>query len=497
MITDAQYAAWLRSERPRQILVEAGCNRHGVEEINYLSRFGYATRADESPATKNYHARLTGGLKFSRKVSIGATDPTVQVQVGTVDIDNTDGGLDDWISPACVWDRRQIVVLHGDPAWGRADFRTIFVGRIGGIQPNGRGGLRLSTFDEMGRLNYPIYEAVLGGTGPDKDALLPVTIGEIFNAPAFLIADGTHTYMAHNGAIHALNEVRDSGAPCGAVPDLATGKFTLTQHPLGQICFDAQGAAPGGVYSPSLAGSVHMLVTTYGDAGQRLTDADIDLVNFAAFDAANPQPLGLFVPDKLNVGDACRQLAGSVEASLFFSRDGKLRLFRLPATLGAPVASYGTGNMDADAPFAVVDVIPARPSVLLGWGRNWTPTKSGLAGGLPESALSILGKEFAEVSAIDSAAAALYRYAERPVREDTLLIVEADAQTEAQRRLAQRVAQRRVVEFTGYSELHERELGDVVRITHPRFGCAAGVDGIVIGLDEDMAANRIKMEVLL
>ena len=154
-ISDAQYAAWLSADgMAREILVEAVCNHSGSEVTRYLSRYGHTTGAAETPATTQYLARLTGAAKLSRKISLTSTEPSVQIQTSTIEIENSEGDLDSWLKD--VWEKRSVKVFMGDPSWARADFRQIFAGRSAALAPSGRSLFELSIYDEMQRLNFPV-----------------------------------------------------------------------------------------------------------------------------------------------------------------------------------------------------------------------------------------------------------------------------------------------------------------------------------------------------
>lgn len=498
-ISSAQYTAWLAADgKAREILIEVGCNCGGVEIVRYLCRYGRTTNAAETPATTPYLPRLNGKITFTRKVSITGAEPSVQMQVSSIELDNLDGALDSWLDD--VWEKRSIKVWIGDPYWPRAGFRQILAGRVAALNPNGRSGLKLDFFDEMLRLNCPVTEATLGGTSSNKDAILPVVFGEVFNITALLVDDGTHEYQAHNGQMEWVIEPRDNGAPISATPNLATGKFRLDQHPIGQITCDVQGAKPGGVYVHTLASIVREIVTAWGDPVTRLSAGEIDADNFAAFDAANGQTLGLVLSDKTNVIDACNQLCASLQASPYFSSEGRLRLWRPPLGGGSPVRTYTPGDMEAGT-FEAVEIIPAAPAVTLGWGRNWTVQSSGLAWGLPESAIDEFKAEWRECAVSDAAAVALRRHTTRPTREDTLLVNESDVQVEAGKRLDFRKVPHKIVQFKTTLAALEHDLGTEITVMHPRGGCAAGKSGWIIGITPDLGTTdspfRVLLEVLL
>src|SRR5690606_14856445 len=135
----------------------------------------------------------------------------------------------------------------------------------------------------------------------------------------------------HRAAAERVIEVRDNGVPVGHTP--VTGGFRLTATPAGTITASVQGDTTGGIYRNTVAALVRLLATEYGNA-HRFTSADLDAANLDAFEAAHPQPVGLYLADRATVMQCIVDLAASVGAQPVMSRTGLLRLLKiqLPAT---------------------------------------------------------------------------------------------------------------------------------------------------------------------
>ena len=93
---------------------------------------------------------------------------------GDIELDNGDGALDGWLLD--VWRNRAIKAWAGDPSWPRADFRLVFDGIIDDVGSSSRETINLVLSDKLQRLNTPITEVKLGGTTPNKDAILPIAV---------------------------------------------------------------------------------------------------------------------------------------------------------------------------------------------------------------------------------------------------------------------------------------------------------------------------------
>lgn len=487
-MTDAQYLDWLKSPAAiRVVLIEATANIAGVDTVIYMATKGYNTSPTDVPANTHYRPIATVGTLFTEQLSLTGDGA---LSAGDVEIDNYAGERDTWLG--YVWTNRPFKAFIGDVRWPRADFRPIFNGIVADIAPSGRSKILLKLRDKLQRLNTPITEAKLGGSTQNADALLPLVFGEVHNITPLLVDPATLQYQVHNGAVEGIFEVRDNGVPVSATVSNATGKFTLNQQSFGAVTASVQGDKPTATgYTNTVAKLVQRLVTGFGKAADRFTDADLDLVSLAAFDAAHPQPVGLYAPDRLNILTACQDLAGSVGAQLVMSRLGLLRLVQiaLPATGQAFVVRPQHMVEDTLEPKERTDVFGA---VKLGFAKNWT-VQEGLVTNIPEEHKVLFGTEWLTTTKSDASVLASYRLNAEPVQEDTMLLRRTDADVEAQRRLNLCKVPRTTFEFEGVPELLQLELGQAITVYHPRFGMAGGVTGMVISLAPDWQTGRVKV----
>lgn len=485
-MTDLEFLAWLDSPAAiRVVLVEVGVLVGDVETTRLLADRPYSTDAGVP-----YLPIIRGGISFDESLPL---DGQPSLSTGSIEIDNASGERDSWLVD--VWRNRPIEVFIGDARWKtRAEFRRIFAGTVADIGARDASVLNLSLRDKLQRLNTPISEATLGGEGVNKDALLPLAFGEVFNVSPLLVDEAQHEYQVHDGPIERVIEVRDNGVPVGRTDVLAAGRFQLLKSPDGQITASIQGDNPG-TYRNTVGALVQRLATGYGTAEDRFTVADLDVVQLAAFEAGHPQPVGLSIPDRGNVLAVCQQLAASVGAQVAMSREGLLRLLKI----ALPAA--GVPRVVTDADMAAGSLRAAsRTDVLagvrLGYARNWTVQQS-LETGIPAPHRELYEKDLLEVTANDAAVAARYRLHGEPERIDTLLLRAVDAQAEADRRLALWSVPRTVYTFTGFAALMLLELGQALTIVHHRYGMAAGVTGQVIGIKTDWSSRRVAVEVLV
>ena len=489
-MTDAQFLEWLETPSAiRMVLIEVQVNVAGQEVTRYIASRPYLTGPLEVPANTEYLPLATGGLAFTEQVSLTGE---AGLSGGDIELDNADGALDSWL--ADVWRNRAIKVWSGDLRWARADFRLVFDGIIADVGSTDRNSINLALRDKLQRLDTPITEAKLGGVSTNKDVTLPIPLGECHNVAPLLTNPATLEY-GFLGAVESIFEVRTNGKPVPITVDNATGRFKLTINPLANVVTaSVQGDNAGG-YAPRIAPLVQHIATGYGKASDRFTAADLDLANLAAFDAAHPQLVGLYVADRTNQAQAIQQLAASVGAQALMSRTGKLRLIQiaLPAA-GVPVEigpdQMLEGSLHPAQRLAVV------AAVKIGYDRNWT-VQANLTTSIPPAHGDLYATEWLTETVVDEAVKARYRLTDDPPQIDTCLKTTEDAHAEAARRLALHKVQRTIYEFDGEPEMMLLELGQPVVLRDERFGLQDGAPGVVVILSPSWLTGRVTVGVLV
>ncbi|PRC92680.1 hypothetical protein [Solimicrobium silvestre] len=488
-MTDAQFQAWLTSPASIPIvLIEAHVNSGGVETVRYLSTDMYNTGAADTPANTCYQPRLTGALTFTEQVVI---DNSAGVSSSTIELENSDGALDLWLLD--IWNNRQIIAYIGDPRWARSDFRVIFNGIIVDMDCTTRDKPIFNLADQLQLLNTPVTATLLGGTTPNSTQLIPLCFGECHNVTPLLTNPATLEYAVHNGQVANIFEVRDNGVPITANITNATGRFTLNAPPVGTITASVQGDAPAGVYTNTIAGIVQRLVTGFGT--NPFATGNLDSVNFSAFATANPQPVGIYLSSSTNVLDACAQLASSVGAQLVMARTGLLQLIQiaLPA-IGTPTVITQNQIIEQTLmPTARTDVAAG---VMLGFCLNYT-VQANLLTNLPVGDADMFALDYMIVNMVDAPTQAMYKMTAAPAQQNTLLLVQSDATSEATRRLNLWKKPHITYQFEGTTSLLALVLGQAATIINPRFGMSAGSTGMVISLAPDWTSGRVVVEVLI
>lgn len=488
-ITDAEFAAWLEADaRPRCLLVEVVAYDDALPgtETRYLSNMPFATRPIDTPANTIYEDLIVEAPAFETRID-EALGGRSRSAYGDIVVANVGGALDAWLADG--WDGRAVRVLIGSPDWHRPDFRVVLLGTVADIDAPGRDTLALKIRDRTHLFDVPVQTSLVGGSTVNADRPKPLAFGPCFNIEPVLIDAATHTYQVHDGAIDAIVAVRDNGVAVANTPNLAAGTFTLSSAPAGRITADVRGAKPSGTYLTTAADIVEHLATTRGG----LSAADIDTTAFVAFETASPQPLGLYIRERRNLIDAIDDLITSVGGWWAFGRDGRLRAGRLDAPFGSPVLSIGADEVEFDSASIRVRELPVA-SVRLGHTRNWTlQDPDALAGAVSEANRALYAAASTVANATNSVATK-HLQAPNPDIAETLLTSASDAATEATRRAALRNVVRTVVSLTTFVRPLTLELGDVVELTHPRFGFESGELAVVVGLRERLLDNRVELE---
>jgi len=507
-ISDAQFTAWLKDQQAiRCILVEIsgvsaadvfhlvddfgdflvdnlGNRLSGGSDVVYLSTVGYVD------AERSYLPLISGGINFTESLDL---ESKASLSFGDIELNNQNGIIDSWLDE--IWTNKEATVFVGDVVWDRADFRAVFSGVIDSIDSKSRDKLNISVRDKLQRLNTPMSDTALGGASINKDNLLPVIQGECFNIQPMLIDASLQKYQVHNGAIEDIIEVRDNGYPVAYVADLSTGTFTLVENVYGTITCSVQGDKITGTYNNTVATLIENTATNYGNIDKRFTVSDIDTTNFSDFDLLHTQPVGIYMPSRINVLDVINQFADSVGAQAVMSREGKLRLLKIdfpPSGASIDITAYDMKERS----LKISKRIPVRAAIKLGYCKNWT-TQPDLQTGIPEEHKVFFSDEWIYKVSSDALVATDYLLDTEPTQKDTLLLDDTDADTEASRLLDIYSTQRTIYEFEGFANLIELVLGDTVALTHDRFGLGNGKDGIVVKLQIDWLKFTVRVGVMV
>lgn len=486
-MTDAEFIAWLKTDKAyRCVLVEVVARVSGVETTRYLSTKGYVTGAADTPAHTHYEPLIVGGCSITETLAL--EDGGSSMVFGDIELDNTEGNLDSWLDD--IWTNRVARVYVGDMRWARSDFRLVFDGIVDDIDSRSRDVLNIKMRDKLQRLNTSVTETTLGGTSTNATRLLPIVLGEVHNISPLLTNKATLEYQYHNGVAERVIEVRDNGVVITPTVTLSTGKMTLSSTPAGQVTMSVQGAKLSGTYVNTAAKLIQLLATTYGT--DPLTSGDMDST-LTAFDAANTQPMGVYLTERENVLALCQSLAASIGAQVIMTATGKLKLLKVDLAGTSPTAV--NSNSMAEQSLQMVRRVPVVAGVKLNYCKNWTVQES-LRTGIPAEHKELYEEEWLVSTASDATVASTYKLTQQPEAVDTYLLTKTTADAEALRRLNLWKTPRAVYSYSGMPELMLEQLGGYQTITHSRFNMSGGANVQIIQVVRDWLNMEVHFEVL-
>jgi len=484
MITQAQFEAWLLdSTAQRVVLYEIEVTSGGNPITRYLSDKQYIN----APVATPYSAIVSGSIAVSAKISLSAE---ASVSIGALEIDLT-AGRQSWFKD--VWKNRKIRMYIGDTRWDRADFKLYWTGIVGKCAPKDRYTLALSMVDKLQQLNTPISEKLLGGTTTNKNSLIPLCFGECHNVTPLMV--GPNKYQIHDGPVENIFEVRDNGKPVLFTADHETGTFTLNQKAAGVITCSVQGDKFGGVYRNTITNIIRRIATGFGKLSDRFSNTDLDTANLDSFETANPHPVGIYIKDRTNVIEVCRQLASSVRAQMVVSREGLLQLIQINFPTSATTVIKRAHQFD-DAPLTLVDLTEPVAAIKLGYCKNYT-VQDNLLTTLPEEHKDLYKKEWLEVVAKNQTVADLYKLNQEPAQRDTCIIVGTSAQTEANRQLVVEQVARGTYTARLTANHLMLTLGQAVQVFADWYDLENGAFAVVTGVTPDINSFEVNVEVMI
>ncbi|MBD8531495.1 MULTISPECIES: hypothetical protein [unclassified Massilia] len=490
-ITDEQFAAWLKSDAAiTNILVETWALVNGVRTRFTWSTNGYTTAGTNNPVF--YAPIISVSLPLDEALSLTSA---AELSVGDVEIDNTNAVNEAYAG--YIW-ADELVAVVGDQTWARADYREILVGHTAGLVRKGRGKFALRLRDMMEGLNYPLSERTFGGSGPNANLPIPLTFGECFN-PAGEWSDANALERQwHDGPIEGIPEARANALPITeqVIVSESTGKATLTAYnETSNITATVQGDKFGGVFRKTIATLVQRFITGYGKYADRYSLGNIDAVNFAAFDAANQQPVGLHVRESLNVIAACAMLASSVGAQLAPTLSGKLQLIQIALPAAGPATEIRAEHMVGGTLKYVQHIEPVA-AVELGYCKNWTP-QPGLSSNVRAEHLALFAKEW-PLTVLRTRPDVMrdYKLPGTATMRPTMLLLPEDAEGEADRLNALWGPGRDIYEFEGTPDLLLLSIGARLVVYHELDGMIAGVEAQILSIKRNWWTRKVTIRFL-
>ncbi|MEQ8345084.1 MAG: hypothetical protein RIB84_23920 [Sneathiellaceae bacterium] len=493
--------------------------RYGTEGYNEPSAPGYFDDKLEEPGL--WRADI-----WREGVIGGASD----LGVGELVLVNPDGDLD--ALRAYGFSGRALTLYVGQQGAAWSSFSTVLTGTM--EQPEfDLDEIRIRLRDRQAETDVPVQPTKFEGSGgleggADREGQpRPLAFGKPMNVPAVLVDSSLWIYQVNDGAVDDVPAVRDrlvgltqeadyadeatmlSTAPSASSYRVwpAGGYFRLGSRPDGQVTADVvQGASAGDRTAAQIATD---LLT--GPAG--VASGDVSSADVTALDTANAAELGLWIDSETTVRQALDQVLQSVGAFWYVDRAGDFRMRQLAAPAGSPVARLriddGATAFTADD-YAIEGLerlrlavgrddgatgIPAW-RVVLNHTRAWTVQREDIDSAATAAAITFASREWRSEVASDASIQTQHLLAPQ-LEVESLMVSAAAAATEAARLLALFKAARdryRVTAHLSQDLVDAVDLGDTVTLYSPRYGLSAGRAMTVTGLQYEVQADLVTLD---
>ena len=505
-LTAPQFQAWLESSNSKRcILVEVIANIAGVETVLYLSNRNYATGSSDTPANTTYLPYIQTSLAFNQAITL---DGSPSLSYGDIAIDNTNGVRDSWLN--YIWANRKISIYIGDVSFNRSNFTNIYSGYVSDIASSDRNTLNISIRDLLQRLNTPMTSTLIGGTGPNKEILRPLCFGEVHNITPVLYDAPNLIYMVHNGPIESIIEVRDNGVPLPAgvsyTVDLNAGTFTLLRAAVGAITCSVQGekntvnssgALVTGTYTNTVTRLIQLIVIKYGNLTLSATEMDITTMN--TFEVNNPAPVGLYLNNNTNVITACQQLASAVGAQFTSNRLGLITLLKIDTPSSVGQTRFITDTDIILGSVSIEQKVAVQGAIKLGYCQNYT-VQGDLLTGIPDVHKNMFSLAYLTATAKDTTVLTNYNLSSEPDIKYTNMVSNSPTTyitNEANRLLGLWKIPRFVYKLECTAKHLTVSLGEMVSLTHYRFGLSGSKYGQVISVSTNWDTGRVTLGILV
>lgn len=466
-MTESDYIAWLDDDAAQRVVLYV---------LNLMDANGSAVtlRLSSKPYGLDpagpYLAIIAEGLVYTEAMT---PEGRPRISASDVVIENTAHEYDAWRD--YIFEGGEMLVYVGDARWAFSDFSLEAKLVMQDIDASGSDEAQGATLtirlrDAMERLNTAMTEQTLA-----DGSICPQSFGEVPNIAPKLTNANTGEFVYHTGATEGLIAARVEGRKrTNVTENTASGKFTVTDAINGAIGASVQGDNTGGIYRNKIGALCRLFVQSFGLASTRFTDAELDIPTFTDFDTANPQAVGLYLPDRTLVIEACARLASSVRGQVVPSPLGKLRMlqYTTPSSASADIrqAHYELNSL------VEVRRHPVAGAVTIGYCKNHMPQPAAQAN-IPDSHRALLAKEWSETTKTDATVIARRKLSTAAPRRDTAILNLSDADMEATRDLNDNKVQRVTYGVTGFPALLRRSLGQAVTLYGDYFGLQAGKVG--------------------
>ncbi|MCA3068633.1 MAG: hypothetical protein ING73_17175 [Rhodocyclaceae bacterium] len=482
----------------------------------------FVTKPTDTPANIAFLPRLMNRSVYAvNAIRDASTFGNSEASFGQIEIVN-EGALDSWLNDGVAG--REIIIRRGDDAAAYpAGFQTIFRGLQATIE-SAIDKIIITFADRQQLLQKPLQRTFFAGSNSLPNGLegvadlkgkpKPRIYGRCKKVPLQIVNTARLIYQTSDkeaavtavfdgglaltaGAAYASQAAMEATAP-------AAGQYRVWQ-PAGAAAFVRLGSSPAKVITADVdaAGTAsdwtvaQIMKQVAIDAG--FSAGDIFAADVTALDAANSAVVGFALNDTSTAMQVMNAVAASIGAVFWTDALQRLRMFRVAAPSGTPVATLTKAEIITIERSATRDAGFGVPCyrVELDYRRYWRTQSTIDTVSAVEADRPDLAEQYRRVSSVD--ASIQTKHLNAPVLTfQTLLDVEAAAQSESDRRLTLYKASRQLLRVTAVVRSDVLALltaGSLVTILLPRFGCDAGALFLVLGVEYTLKENKVTLTI--
>ncbi len=461
-----------------------------------------------------FEGRASEPLSIDRWLPLDPTSARrVAVNVGTIELRNEDGALDDLVDQVS-FAGRAVTVYFGRRSDPFASFGVVFAGIVA-AQPLADGNtVKISVRDKTWGLEATLLDVYAGSGGLEGDAEIMGQVkrrayGPCTNVTPRWLIKASLVLQLHDGAISSVGAVRDAAVALtldtavgtgGDVADLtallaatigvgkyitclALGLVRLRSTPAGAVTVDFHGGKIAGVYVDTV--SAIGLGLLRADGG--VEDTALDLGAFAILVGLAPGAVSVTFDEQVSVADAVTAVFAKRPMSWWGNKRAGLITCGVLLSPSQQGRGFDTGNIVGplqllERPEAIAPTVwRATPA----YHPNYTvQAPADLAGAATVANAQLYGQAY--VTGTPSADSA--RLVRDPLAREVLLETGLDDRTTAEAAATEVLdfvaPERKPMGLPLKTEIHLMDLNDPATVTWPRYGLAGGRNAIVYGITE-------------
>jgi hypothetical protein len=507
---------------PEYVLEIDAWDGASIETLRYGTKTK-PTSPSDIPANTEYLGLIMDAGMLARSVPMGGESGKPSTSVGSIILNNGDGGLDGLVDYGFDGRAYRLKELDdiADPV---ANATVVAEGVLAGMDSSDAWHtLRLRIRDQLASLQKPLitvrYAGTTTGTGLGvegdedlTDQLKPIIFGSVTNVKCVLVNRFDLVYQVSQSAVSSIT-VYDGGlslanggdfstlttlmaatvAPGNYATCLALGIFKLGATPVFAVTADV---VEGSTLALRSAARVTERMLSFLGISSSVIDSD----SFTTLHTFNSAEVGIYIDSDINADDLIAEVLDSIGGTLIPTSDGMLRVLPISVPSGTAEATLEVRDISEDATFSLgqgvgSEGIPAW-SVVINYARVYVPMgASELAGAATTARATLIASEYRTAVASSSSVQTAHPLSPT-LTFNTLLTQSADATAEAARRLAMYSVRRDSITLTIPVDRGRYDLGAVLLVDiDGRFGF--GVSGKlfrVIGRTDDFTKRQNEYE---